>query len=265
MQNRTAMKVACTVLVLALIGACSSSGTSATTKLPAQSCTGERVGTGAQAAEICRDGYGIPSIWAAAMPGVWYGTGWAQAEDRLVQMELVRRNARGTLSGLFGAFDPSTIDQDKQTLTSYYTDAELQQELAQLPQWIRDGLTNFVAGINAYVAHAYATPQSRAALVPLEFYAIGKLRNVAVYRPAPFTAIDVVANGNFLAREFGGGGGDELSNLQFLQYLQKRYGATEGYAIFNDARWIDDPNAPTTVPDGRPTYGHGGGPSNPAP
>ena len=58
-------------------------------------------------------------------------------------------------------FDPSTIDQDKQILAYYYTDAELKQQYDSLPQWIRDALTDFVAGVNAYVDHAYATPASR--------------------------------------------------------------------------------------------------------
>jgi hypothetical protein len=50
-----------------------------------------------------------------------------------------------------------------------------------------------------------------------------------------------------------------------LQFLQGQYGATQGYAIFNDARWIDDPTAPVTVPDRRPKYGVGGGQGNPVP
>ncbi|MDQ1518937.1 MAG: penicillin amidase, partial [Actinomycetota bacterium] len=209
--------------------------------------------------------YGVPSVYAAHMPGVWFGTGWAQAEDRLFQIELVRRNARGSLAELFGSFDSSTIDADKQSRTFFYTDAELQSQFDSLPAWVRSGARNFVAGLNAYVEHAYASPASRAQLVPFQFWTIGLLRNEEVYKPPPFTVLDVIANGNFLGREFGGGGGDELSNLSFLQFLQGKYGAQEGYAIFNDARWVDDPTAPVTVPDGRPQYGVGGGTHNPVP
>jgi penicillin amidase len=228
------------------------------------SCAGEEVGAGVQAAHICRDAqYGVPSIYADAMPGVWFGTGWAQAEDRLVQIELVRRNARGSLAELFAGIDSSTIDQDKETLTLYYTDAELQAEFDALPQWIRDAVDDYVAGLNAYVTHIYSTPALRDALVPFQFWVIGLLRGEEVYEPPPFTRLDVVANGNFLAREFGGGGGDELSNLSFLQFLQGKYGAQQGYALFNDARWINDPTAPVTVPDQRPKYGFGGGQGNP--
>jgi penicillin amidase len=248
----------------ALVGAMLVSTAAArTTTTP---CSGEQVGTGTQHAKICRDRrYGVPSVYAREMPGVWFGTGWAQAEDRLFQIELVRRNARGSLAELFGAIDSSTIDQDKQSLTLFYTDTELRAQYQSLPRWIRDGIDNYVAGLNAYVDRAYATPASRVQLVPFQFWTIGLLRGQEVYKPPPFTALDVVANGNFLAREFGGGGGDELSNLSFLQFLQARYGARQGYAIFNDARWVDDPTAPVTVPDGRPKYGVGGGRGNPVP
>ena len=56
------------------------------------------------------------------------------------------------------AFDPSTIEQDKETLTLYYTDAELQQQFDALPQWIHDAVDGYVDGSNAYVTYAYSTP-----------------------------------------------------------------------------------------------------------
>ncbi len=271
MRRRFGYSLAAALIATALGTACTVPGAISTrlasTKASAAPvCAGEDVGVGAQAVRICRDPqYGVPSVYASQMPGVWFGTGWAQAEDRLVQLDLVRRNARGTLSQLFGTFDPSTIEQDQETLTLFYTDAELQAQLDSLPQWIQNAVTNFVDGLNAYVDFAYASPASIAQHVPYQFFVVGSLQGGGVYRPPLFTALDVVANGNFLARAFGGGGGDELSNLSFLQFLQGRYGASEGYAIFNDTRWIDDPTAPVTVPDRRPKYGFGGGQGNPVP
>jgi penicillin G amidase len=227
---------------------------------------GEVVGSGAQQARICRDAqYAVPSVYASHMAGVWYGTGWAQAEDRLFQIDLVRRNARGTLAELFGSLDSSTIQSDEQTATFFYTAAELQHQYDQLPPFEQQGVTNFVDGLNAYVSYIYATPAREAALVPYQFWVVGALLGENVYKPPPFTVLDVVANGAVLAREFGGGGGDELSNLSFLQFLQAKYGAKQGYALFNDARWVDDPTAPVTVPDGRPQYGIAGSSTNPVP
>lgn len=45
-------------------------------------------------AEIIRDKWGVPHIYAASEAEGFYGLGWATAEDRLLQMELFRRGAR---------------------------------------------------------------------------------------------------------------------------------------------------------------------------
>ena len=42
-------------------------------------------------------------------------------------------------------------------------------------------------------------------------------------------------------------GGSEMKNLNALQILTERYGKSEGWAIFNDWRWINDPSAPTYI------------------
>ena len=40
-------------------------------------------------------------------------------------------------------------------------------------------------------------------------------------------------------------GGSEMKNLNALQILTKRFGKSEGWAVFEDWRWINDPSAPT--------------------
>ena len=125
-----------------------------------------------------------------------------------------------------------------------------------LPPAMQSALTEFSDGINAYEASAYASAGSEQQKVPYEFFVLGQSLGLSgPYRPAPWQPEDTVAVGNFLARQFGGGGGNELTNLQFLQYLENeltKTGAknpfTAAAAIFNDSRWINDPTAPTTVP-----------------
>ncbi len=217
---------------------------------------GERVGHGTLSAVITRDSYGVPSIYATTMDGMWFGDGWAQAQDRMVQLELTRRTVEGTLSGLFGSAE---LAQDEDVRTYFYTPAELEAQYRSLPYVTRSALGAFAAGINAYEKSAYASPASEKAKVPDEFYLLGLLLGkTGPYRPAPWTAVDTVAVGDYLAREFGTGGGNELQNLSFLNYLNAELtkqsdpnAATDALAIFNDARWIDDPTAPTTVPSGR--------------
>jgi len=218
---------------------------------------GQQVGRGALSAVIVRDSYGVPSVYAKSPAGMWFGAGWAQAQDRLVQLELTRRAVEGTLSEIFG---PSQLGQDETVRTFFYTPAELEAQYRSLPLATRRALAEFSAGINAYERFAYQSASSVQANVPVEFFVLGKaLGLTGPYRPAPWRPVDTVAVGNYLAREFGGGGGSELQNLGFLGYLQAELTArgdahpsSDALAIFNDARWINDTTAPTTVPSGRP-------------
>jgi penicillin G amidase len=222
----------------------------------------EHVGTGASAAVIIRNSYGVPSVYARTRQGMWFGDGWAQAQDRLVQLELTRRSVEGTLSAIFGS---SELSQDETVRTFFYTPAEVAAQYRALPAATRRALTAFSAGINAYENYAYADQASR---VPYEFFALGEALGLPAgtpYRPAPWTPEDTVAVGNYLAREFGGGGGSELQNLSFLNYLAAEQSAkgdvnavADAVAIFNDARWINDPTAPTTVPQSRAPAGEAG-------
>ncbi len=205
------------------------------------------VGSGRDRVTIVRDAYGVPHISSRTLQGMWFGVGYAQAQDRLVQLELVRRNAEGTLAQVFG---PSELSTDEDNRQQFYTVAELRWQLSQLPGWIRRALADYAAGVNAYIAAAYRTAASAAADVPYEFWVAGRVLHLSgPYRPGPWIPLDTMAIGDNLAREFGGGGGNELNNLTLLRYLQAKY-ASNAHAIFNDLRWINDPTAPTTLPAG---------------
>jgi penicillin amidase len=215
------------------------------TALAAHAPARETVGRGAERATIVRDRYGVPHISARALPGVWFGDGWAQAEDRLVQLELVRRNVEGRLAEVFG---PSELSDDEANRRDFYTPAELRAEAGQLPRFRRRQIQQFDDGVNAYIAYSFA-PVRRDAMVPKELWIAGALQGSSEpFRPGPWRPSDTVAIGNFLAREFGGGGGDELRNLDYLRHLEATLGQSAGRAVFDDTRWIDDPTAPTTVP-----------------
>jgi penicillin G amidase len=202
---------------------------------------------------IARSSYGVPTITATSQARMWFGAGFAQAQDRMVQLELTRRAVEGTLSAIFG---PSELNQDETVRTFFYTPDELTAQFQSLPAAMRTAITEFSDGINAYETSAFASPTSEAQKVPYEFFVLGQALGLSgPYQPAPWQPEDTVAVGNFLARQFGGGGGSELTNLQFLQYLENeliskgsKHPFTTAAAIFNDSRWINDPTAPTTVP-----------------
>ena len=168
---------------------------------------GQAVGHGTDTAVVTRSSYGVPSVYANSMTGVWFGAGWAQAQDRMVQLELTRRAVEGTLSAIFG---PGEVGQDETVRTFFYTPAELRAQYRALPPSTRRALVAFADGINAYEASAYAKPSSALAKVPYEFFALGQALGLSgPYRPAPWQPTDTMAVGDYLAREFGGGGGSE--------------------------------------------------------
>lgn len=62
--------------------------------------------------EIFRDEYGIPHIYAGSLNDAVCAQGYVMAQDRLVQMDLARRLASGTLAELLGGLDESLVDRD---------------------------------------------------------------------------------------------------------------------------------------------------------
>src|ERR1700722_4991563 len=79
---------------------------------------------------IHRSSYGVPTITATSQARMWFGAGWAQAQDRMVQLELTRRAVEGTLSAIFG---PGELSQDETVRTFFYTPAELTAQFQSLP------------------------------------------------------------------------------------------------------------------------------------
>src|SRR5687767_11623469 len=63
-----------------------------------------------EAVKIYRDDFGTPHIFAETNRGLFEAYGYAVAQDRLWQLELNRRAARGKLAEIFG---PSTVNADR--------------------------------------------------------------------------------------------------------------------------------------------------------
>src|ERR671926_36316 len=63
-----------------------------------------------KAVTVRRDERGIPYIEAADEEDLYFAQGYVTAGDRLWQMDLLRRTARGELSELFGRV---TLEEDK--------------------------------------------------------------------------------------------------------------------------------------------------------
>ena len=185
---------------------------------------------------IVRDGFGVPYIYAPTTEGLFYGWGYAVAQDRLFQLDLFRRSALGRLAEVFG---PDLLEQDQRERRESYTDAEYQQMFEALPSEAQRILEAYRDGINAYLAEVAADPANK---LPWEFWVLG-------YQPDPWTIKDSMALIRFMVRRFGENGGRELRNQSDFQALVDMYGSEgEAEALYNDLHWLNDPTAPVTVP-----------------
>lgn len=100
---------------------------------------------------VRRDERGIPYIEAANDADLYFAQGYVTASDRLFQMELFRRTARGELAEIFGAGpDASALESDKQHRR--YGFAQLAEaQAARLPVKLRAALEDYARGVNAYI------------------------------------------------------------------------------------------------------------------
>ena len=101
--------------------------------------------------KIYRDEFGTPHVFAETNKGLFEGYGYAVAQDRLWQLELNRRAARGRLAEIFG---PTTVNADRAARITGYTDAELDTQFAMLTPEEQEIFDAYLAGINRYLAEA---------------------------------------------------------------------------------------------------------------
>jgi penicillin amidase len=121
-------------------------------------------------AQILRDEWGVPHIYAESLKDLCFAQGFAHAQDRLWQMEFNRRLASGRLAEIFG---PVAVQVDRwvRTLTIRRV-AEF--EVSLLSTEVRDLLQAYANGVNVCMA------QQR---LPIEF-------SLLRFRPRPWTIAD---------------------------------------------------------------------------
>ena len=111
---------------------------------------------------IARDKNGIPTIEAQNDTDAAYAMGFVQAQDRLFQMDAMRRYGAGRLAEWIG---PPALDSDKSMRTlGIYRAAAAQYQL--LSPALRAVFDAYAAGVNAYVA-------TRRGALPPEYTLLG--------------------------------------------------------------------------------------------
>lgn len=130
------------------------------------------------------DSYGIPHIYAKNEPDAFRALGFVHAQDRLWQMELLRRIAPGRLSEVFG---PDALENDKlflglgidEATSRILAEINPDEPAVQLAQAYLDG-------INQYIEEGPT---------PIEFYITGLEKQ-------PFTLEDVYNSVGYMAFSF---------------------------------------------------------------
>ncbi|MFV2052768.1 penicillin acylase family protein [Aliiroseovarius sp. YM-037] len=130
--------------------------------------------------EIVRTNSAVPHILAKTDEDAFFGLGFVHAQDRLWQMERLRRTAQGRLSELLG---PEMIEIDAQMRRLNIYNLALQSVSAQDAQTL-DALNAYSAGVNAWLEQVSMGTHGRGAP---ELFMYG--RDIAPWQPADSIAL----------------------------------------------------------------------------
>jgi acyl-homoserine lactone acylase PvdQ len=193
---------------------------------------------------ILRDkGFGVPRVYGTTRADTMFGAGYANAQDRLFFMDVLRNAGRSRLSSFAGGANKA-MDEDTWSLAPY-TEADLQRQYDEFDdQYGAEGgkaqsdVQAYADGINAYIQATKINPL----LLPGEYVALGKPGG-----PQPWKVTDIVSTATLVGSIFGKGGGGELGNATAYQAAQRRFGRKRGAAVFRDMRSGEDAEAPVTA------------------
>ncbi len=130
------------------------------------------------------DNRGVPHIQAGNQQDMYRALGYVQAQDRLFQLEMMRRLARGELAEVLGAKLVPTDTLFRSLRIREQADVYVARQDKQSPAW--QALQAYLDGINQYQA---SHPR------PIEFDVLG-------IKPRPFTPEDTFSVAGYMAYSF---------------------------------------------------------------
>jgi len=135
--------------------------------------------------EVYFDEYGIPHIYGDSREDAYRAFGYLHAQDRLFQMELMRRVGLGRLSEILGEETKET-DAFFRTLGTHRKAATDAERFSDLPENVRLATNAYLAGINAFIKNGKP---------PLEYKVLG-------VEPEPFDIEDLYGISAYMAYSF---------------------------------------------------------------
>ena len=169
---------------------------------------------------IIRDEFGVPHVYAKNVAELYFGYGYVTAEDRLFQIEMLRRSVQGRVAEVLGS---KFVELDRVALRDGYSLDEIGMRLAKLSDERMAILEAFAKGINKRIGEV---EKDRRAL-PAEFIEMG-------FKPSSWTAADVASIfvGTMAVRysDFTA----EMDNMNLMRFLVEKHGAETAKKIFDD-------------------------------
>lgn len=160
--------------------------------------------------EIIRDNWGIPHIYAQSEADLFFAQGYVHAQDRLWQMELLRRVVAGRLSEIIGK---KTLEIDKIARTfgfRHFAEQDAKQ-WGELPH--EQTMVAYTEGINAYIK----TTKN----LPAEY-------KLLRFEPEPWEVADSLAIARFLSLQMAQGWLHEIERW----HLAAQHGAEKAQELF---------------------------------
>ena len=153
--------------------------------------------------DLRRDADGLVSIRAGSALDAYRALGFVHAQDRLFQMEMMRRFGSGRIAELLGGIGGITrIDRFTRTLGLR---RKAEQDWAEASPELRAMVTAYAAGVNAYL-------EERTGPLPIEFQLLG-------LEPEPWLPVDSMVWGQLMALQLSGNWTHEAARARLLQAL----------------------------------------------
>ena len=180
---------------------------------------------------VTRDGHGVPTIESATLDDLFFSQGYVTAQDRLFQMDLMRRAATGEFAEIFG--DIALEHDRRQRILGIRATAE--KGLQSATNDDRQQFSAYARGVNAFI-------NSHRDKLPLEFRILG-------YEPRPWTMQDSLAIAYQMVETLSIGPGDANTREKVLAKLGPELTAD----LYVNTSWRDHPpTAPAPALDAAP-------------
>ena len=182
-------------------------------------------------AEVIRDRWGVPHIYALDERDLFFAQGFVHAQDRLWQMDIVRRLVAGRLAEVVGA-EAAPADRWFRTIGMRRV---IEHEANLIRDDVRAEVEAYVAGVNAGIA------QGR---LPVEF-------TLLRYKPEPWTAADSLSWVKLMSWSLAINWAAEILRAQLISQLGPEQAAELDSEYCKRWPYILPPNADySTIGDG---------------